>query len=326
MNHLYIYAAILSFLLSAILIAVFNKAAPRFNFVSRDRRIPYTGGLGFFLPVISLYFVFTLMNAVVLPFKLIWILIFAALLFIIGFIDDVRDFSLKAKIAYQVVFLLVFLYSAKKINIYIFPGWLNYVISFLWMTGILNAFNHLDVGDGVCAGVSLMAAASFLIIFLIKADLLLAAFFSILCGGLAAFLLFNFPPAKVFMGNSASHALGFLFGALAMYADYATIKNPFSLIAPLLILAVPIIDTSHLVFARVKKNIVPLKKSDDHIFLQLSAVKGFSHKKTLAIIYLLAFLWCAGGVAVSFGLSNIFLAFLIFALICTVWLVRKVMN
>ena len=320
LNYLYLF--IFSFILGVLLNAILRIFSLKSNFFRSEKGIPYSGGLGIFLSFIVCYLLFNFINGIALPFHILWVIIFASVLLGIEFIDDWKDFSLSTRVIIQIIFISLFLFLGKRMQIYFIPSWLNYVLSFLWIMGITNAFNHLDISDGLCGGVSLIVGLSFLTVSLIKGDILLAGLFSSLCGVLLSFLLFNFPPAKILMGNSGSHLLGFLFATLSMYGDYATLENPFALTAPLLILAFPIIDTGYIIIMRLKKRMVPLRKSNDHIFLRLISLVP-NTKNILLSIYTVCLLWGLSGIFIIFGFNLFFLAFITLAILSTLKLILK---
>lgn len=311
----YFFLFLSSFILGAVFLFILGKISLKFNLFEPKRKVPYAGGLAIAFSFVICYVLFNSGNLTIPP-TFLWTLIFAFLLLVIEFVDDLRDFSLKSRLVIQIIFVFLFLLYGKKIQIYFFPSWLNYIFSFFWIMGITNAFNLIDIGDGLCAGVSLTASLSFLAVSLITGNPLLSSLFASLSGAIFIFLIFNLPPAKIFMGNSGCHFLGFLFAALSMYGDYATLDNPVSFIAPILILAFPIIDTTFVVFARMKRGMMPLKKSDDHIFLRLLAT-GVNIKKALFIIYFVSLLWGLSGIFIVFGFNPVFLITVILACLFT---------
>lgn len=315
----------LSFILGLLFIIILKKISLKFNLIRLDKKVSYLGGIGFSFAFIVIYLFYILINKITIPFQLTYIFIFSFIVLGIEFIDDLKDFSLKARIIIQFIIIFGFLLAGKRIQFYFLPHWLNYVISFLWIMGITNAFNHLDIGDGLCGGVSLVVGLGFLGVSVICGDFLLGPLFIILLGGLCAFFIFNLPPAKIFMGNSGSHFLGFLFATLSIYGDYATLENPLALIVPLLILAFPIIDTAYLIFVRLNKKIIPLKKSNDHIFLRLLS-RGHSPVKALNIICLVTALWCLGGISIVYGFNYLFLTFIILAFLISCFVVFKAIH
>ena len=255
-------------------------------------------------------------------FQVLWFLSFAFLIVFIETTDDFKDLSLRARIFVQVCIVSLFLLFAKKVQIYFLPAWLNYAISFIWIVGIINAFNLLDIEDGLCGGVSFIICISLLIIALLKSDYLSIFLLLSLLPSLIVFLFFNFPSAKIFMGNSGSHFLGFVIAVLCIQQDYASLDNKVSLFIPILALAVPIMDTTYLVFARIKNRIHPLKKSPDHIFLHLLS-KGYSKKTVLLLIYSITLFWCISATMLIKGFNRIFIVSLFFSVLLSLVTVLK---
>jgi len=278
---------------------VFLRLSSKYSFLKRPGRPPFIGGICFSLAFIVSYLAYVRLAGAHVPFELRWLLCFSFILLGLEVIDDWFDLSLKVRVITQILFVVLFLSLGKRIEIYFLPHWANYLVSFLWIMGITNAFNLLDISDGLCGGVSFVAGLGFLVLAQGRGEVLLAGLFLTLCGALFAFILFNFPPAKVYMGNSGSHFLGFLFATLAIYSDYALLCNPFALIAPVFILAIPIIDTIFLIIVRSMKGIIPLKKSDDHIFLRFITL-GVSQAGALSCFYLLGILWAVAALLIVF--------------------------
>ncbi len=311
-----------SFITSVTFLAFIRKVSLRINLVKEDKKVPYVGGVGVFFSWLLAFLIFIFLERMNIPYQLKIIIVFSFVLLFVELLDDLKDFSLKTKLVFQIVFIYIFLMFSKKIQIYFLPFWVNYIISFLWIMGIMNAFNHLDVGDGVCGGVSLIVGLSFLVIFLTKNNYLEAGLVLSLLGAVLAFLLFNFPPAKMFMGNCGSHSLGFFFAALSIYGDYATLENKIALVIPVFILFFPIIDTVFLMIVRLRKGIVPLKKSDDHLFLRLIAC-GYSYKKALLDVYFVSILWAIAGIMILFNLSFLFLLIFLVSIFYTIRIIVK---
>lgn len=311
-----------SFLSGLILISLFKKISFKFGIFRQSKGVSYLGGIAIFVSFVIAILTGSFLHEKSLSFDLWVIIIFALFFLILEFFDDLKDFSLRARIIVQFLLMFTYLFFAKKIEIYFFPNWLNYILSFFWIMGITNAFNLLDIKDGLCGGVALIIALFFALIALLNGDTQLFIVILALIGSLCAFLVFNLPPAKVYMGNSGSHFLGFVFAALSMRGDYATLNNPASILIPILLLAFPIIDTTYLTFQRIRKRILPLRKSDDHIFMHLLN-KGKSHKKMLFVVYLLSFLWCMSALFLIKGFNYIFLFSLSVSLIFSLTVIFK---
>ena len=303
-----------------ILLNILKKFSSKLSVFKNKDNISILGGIGLLLSFMLGLLCFSLYGGMFLSFELIHILIFSLIVFVTGLFDDFSEFSLYKKIFIQVAVIGVFLIHGKPIQIYFIPMWGNYLISFLWIIGITNVFNLLDIGDGLCGGVSLIAGLSFFVVLFISGNFLAAGLFAALCGALLSFLTLNFPPAKIILGNSGSHFLGFLFATLSIHGDYADLSNPFSVFIPLIILAFPLIDTFYLIITRINKGLVPLRKSDDHIFLHL-LFSGKKRRPVLFDIYLVTFLWGISGVFLAFGINIFFLAFVFLAVLFSTRLV-----
>ncbi len=293
-----------------------------FSSLLKDNGIPTLGGIGFFISFLLVFSGHTLLQKISAPPQLIHILLFSYIILLVGIFDDIRELSFLKKLLIQLVLITFFFLNAKKAQIYFLPDWLNYLISFLWIAGITNAFNLLDIKDGLCSGVSLLISASFAVIAFLCGSILVAHIFLILSGCLLAFYILNIPPAKMYMGNSGSHFLGFLFAALSFYLDYTVTKKVYTIFAPLLVLAFPIIDTFFLIIVRAKKGILPLRKSDDHIFLRLIA-NGTSHRNALIIIYCTTVTWSLTAILVVLGKGPFILGSLALASILTITAITK---
>ncbi|MCD6583192.1 MAG: undecaprenyl/decaprenyl-phosphate alpha-N-acetylglucosaminyl 1-phosphate transferase [Candidatus Omnitrophica bacterium] len=279
-----------AFLSSLIILSLLKKISSVLPLFRSKEEVTYLGGVGLFLSTIGVFLLYSLSLRVTLPFQLNNIFIFSFAILIVELLDDWREFSFQKKLLIQMIIILLYLLNGKKVQIYFLPHWINWVISFLWIVGITNAFNLLDIGDGLASGVGLIISFFLCLISLLCGDYLTFVFFLILTGALSSFYLFNFPPAKMYMGNSGSHLLGFLFATLTIYLDYATLKNASAIFVPLIILAFPVIDTFFTIFTRIKKGLSPFQKSEDHIFLRLIH-SNFGYRKALTLIYFVVVVW-----------------------------------
>lgn len=310
----------LSFVVGFILLGILTNKRLKSSFLRNNKNKSVLGGVSLFFSFMLIFLFFSKYRNGIIPDSLMHILILSSAVWIFGFLDDLRELSLFTKIFLQVLIVAVFLIKGKKVDIYYFPYWINYIISFLWIVGVTNVFNLLDIGDGLCGGVSFIVGVSFFIISIASGNYILAGLFASLCGALLSFLFFNLPPARILMGNAGSHFLGFLFATLSMYGDYATLENPFVLFVPLFILAFPLIDTAYLIIIRITKGIVPLRKSNDHIFLHL-LFSGKNIKSALFSVYFVTLLWGISGVSLVFSMNILFLTFLFLAALFSVRLV-----
>jgi len=219
-------------------------------------------------------------------------------MFFFGLVDDKYELSVAAKFLVQLISACVLIIFGVKTRIAGIPDTANIIITFIWVLGIANAFNHLDVIDGL-AGVSALAVSiALFIIASLRGDISTAFFVLALAGSILSFLFYNLPPAKIYMGNSGSHFLGFSLAAAALMVSYASADKKIALLSPLLILGLPIIDTSFLIWIRIKKRLLPFNKSNDHIAMRLTAA-GFSVKKALLFLSAIGIVFPLCGLALA---------------------------
>ena len=292
---IYVTLFTFTFLTASLFLIIGKHLSTQFSIFKNEDNISLLGGIGFSLAFYSGILFYYCTRTITFDSQLLYILIFALVILLLELFDDWREFSLLKKVIFQIIIIGLFLSLGKRIQIYFLPPWVNYLISFLWIMGITNAFNLLDIKDGLCSGMSCIITLTFGIISLLCKNYILGAVFFMLSGALLSFYFFNFPPATIYMGNSGSHFIGFLLGSLSIYLDYAGLDNVGALFAPIILLALPIIDTFFLIFARSKKKILPLRKSDDHIFLRLLQRK-VSYRKALGVMYFLTLSWCTTGI------------------------------
>ena len=146
-----------------------------------------------------------------------------------------------------------------------------------------NAFNIIDVMDGLSAGVAFFAAVAFFCVALLNGRIMIAIVAITLAGSLLGFLRYNLNPARIYMGDTGSMFLGLMIGAMAMIGSY-TEKNFLGFLAPLVILGIPIFDTFQVTFARWRKGIPFYRGSPDHYALHLRTA-GFSVKGVTWLSY-----------------------------------------
>ncbi|MFC4777837.1 glycosyltransferase family 4 protein [Paenibacillus sp. GCM10023252] len=221
------------------------------------------------------------------------------IIIIIGALDDRFELSAKVKLLGQIAAacLVVFGFDV-KIDLLNIPfgesmqpiaAWISIPLTILWIVGVTNAINLIDGLDGLAAGVSGIAIGTILVMACIMGNVPIILLSSLLLGGIIGFLVFNFHPAKIFMGDSGSLFLGFSLATLSMIGfKQVTIV---SFVTPLLIIGVPLSDTFFAIVRRWvnKKPIFAPDKGHLHHCLQ---ELGFSHRRTVLIIW---------GVAAIFG-------------------------
>ncbi|MEW6042146.1 MAG: MraY family glycosyltransferase, partial [Elusimicrobiota bacterium] len=205
---------------------------------------------------------------------------------LLGLFDDIKHKGLhfKPKFIIQSVAAILLILYGFKIK-FIHPQWFADIITLLWIVGITNALNIIDIMDGLSAGTALIAALGFFLIGVPVEEEIFVNFVTIaLAGSLLGFLPFNFSKRfKIFMGDTGSLFIGFVLAAASLGTRYTTI-NTLGLFAPLLILAIPIYDTVLVSYFRWRKGINPFLGSKDHFALRLESA-GFTRKQILIMTY-----------------------------------------
>lgn len=312
--------ALSGFLLSVLFLLVFKEISVKRNFLN-SKSIPSVGGISMGLAFFAVLFLFW-HPGTALPSEIKGILIASIVVLVSGICDDRRELSVLQKFLVQLVAALILVGFGVRTN-FVYVGTLfNVIISLLWIIGITNAINLLDVMDGLAGASSLIILSGFGAISWMNGDGLTLMISLALGGTVLGFLVFNLPPAKVYMGNSGSHFLGLLLGAIAMTARYATLERPVALLAPVVLLGFPVLDTVFLVFMRIRKGQSAFNKSDDHMALRFFK-KGYSKWKTLILMMMLTFFFVGSGVLVG-KVPNLYaLTILLFAGLVSIVLTKK---
>lgn len=220
----------------------------------------------------------------------------AAIIVVMGIIDDCRVLDAKLKFVIQIVAALVVIYVGNiKIDVFtnpnifsnnpywVLPQWLSVVITVVWIVFITNAVNFIDGLDGLAAGVSAIMSVSLVFIAMRVGEYSIAILGIAIMGSCFGFLPFNFNPAKIFMGDTGSTFLGFMLSTLSiqgMFKSYAVI----SFAVPLLVLGLPLFDASFAMIRRMATGKSPMVADRGHLHHRLIDM-GFSQKQTVFILY-----------------------------------------
>src|SRR5918998_1543364 len=251
--------------------------------------IPRIGGLAIVAAIL-------IPTAVLIGLDGAYLGIFAGTLLVaaLGLLDDIRGVSPTAKllgvtlvalipvIGYDVTFARVTLPGVGDFDL----GWTAYPLTLLWIAFLANLVNLIDGMDSLAAGIVAIAAGSFAILSASFGRADAAVLSAIVCGATLAFLFHNYHPAKIFMGDSGALALGFLLATLAVDGVLKT-AAAITLVAPLLVLAVPILDPSFVVLKRLKYRRPPWRADHNHFYHRFMRI-GFSQRRTAAYLHLWA--------------------------------------
>ena len=177
-------------------------------------------------------------------------------------------------------------------------GLLAYPLTILWIAALANLVNLIDGMDALAAGIVCIAAFSFALLAASFGRADAAVLAAIVCGATLAFLRHNYHPAKIFMGDSGALALGFVLATVAVQGVLKTAAT-IALVAPLLVMAVPILDTSFVVLKRLKYRRPPWGADHNHFYHRFLRI-GFSQRRTAAYLHVWAALLAAWAILVRF--------------------------
>lgn len=163
---------------------------------------------------------------------------------LLGWLDDKHELKALPKFLGQLVVAIAVAAASKRITLFVHSEVFSYAITILWVLTLINAFNFMDNMNGLCAGVGAIGAFLFAVLAAAKGQYLVALTGFLMCGALAGFLPWNFPQARAFLGDAGSHLVGYLLAVMAILPHFYTRQepHPLAVLAPLLVLVVPLLD------------------------------------------------------------------------------------
>ncbi|MBX3064321.1 MAG: undecaprenyl/decaprenyl-phosphate alpha-N-acetylglucosaminyl 1-phosphate transferase [Anaerolineae bacterium] len=215
---------------------------------------------------------------------------------VVGFIDDRYELSPRLKLGAQILGALGVMLAGVRVDLFQSP--LDWLISLVWIVGIINATNFLDNMDGLATGVSAIAAFFMFILSVSQGQEMVSSLSAALCGAAIGFLLYNFNPATTFMGDLGSHVLGFLLAVCAIKLRFPTQPLSVSWMIPLLVLGLPIFDTTLVTITRLREGRSPAQAGKDHTSHRLAFI-GLKTKQVVFVCYLACILFGVAALLVS---------------------------
>lgn len=295
-----------SFCLTVLLVPSVCRLAARWGCVAQPneqrwhkRPTPTLGGIAFFLGFLlpALFFSPNLSSA--LPFFLI-----VTQMFVVGIYDDLRRINPATKLMGQIITAAAALFFGYSLQFFTWTP-LDALLTAIWIVALTNALNLLDNMDGLASGIGLIAAIYLAFLFNQRGDAEQALLALALAGALGGFLLYNFHPASIFMGDAGSLFLGVALSLLSIDA-HGHASNVLSLVAvPACILLVPILDTALVTVTRLLRGQPISQGGKDHASHRL-VVLGLSEPQAVLLLYVMAAVAGASAVLVerfSYGLS-----------------------
>lgn len=288
-----------------------------------DRRVnkkpmPRLGGLaviaGFLVSVIYLIITMSIEKKIdfiteELNIKLVGFFLGLLVLGITCFIDDVKGIKPLVKLAGQIIAAILVASSGTLIDNFTIPFKENsvvlnevfsYILTIGWVVGITNAINLIDGLDGLSSGITLISCISLLIVFALNGSPLIAVvLITALAGSIVGFLPYNFSPAKTFIGDVGSNFMGYAIAVISILGVAKT-YTAIVLIAPIMVLALPIFDTLWAIVRRIikTKSIKGVFKADNgHLHHRLMA-RGYTQKQAVLILY---------GITATLGMTAVIL-------------------
>lgn len=284
---------------------------------------PLLGGIGIFLSFLLGYMIFGRESTLMLS-----VLMASFLILLLGVFDDIKPIPARYKIVVHFAVAAIVVYYGGLIldHIEIFEhsfdfGVMSPFITIIVIVGIINAINLIDGLDGLCAGISsiyflTIGIIAFLLNNLGGLDIMLSF---IMLGSTLGFLVYNFPPAKIFMGDTGSTFLGLMISVI-MLLGFKTVTLT-SLVIPLILLLLPITDTLFAIIRRLLQK-KPIGEADkEHIHHQL--LKRFSKKNTILVIYLIDIIFSVVTILYASGKKQEMIIFYILLMFIFLYLIFK---
>lgn len=291
----------------ALKFGVVDKPDERKN---HKKPIPTLGGTVIFAAIISAVFVcFPFLPHQLRPdeiYGVMGITLGAALCFIVGLFDDLFGLSPGRKFLFQVLIAAAGILFGIKIGFlsgtrtdYIFLSQpFTVILTVLWVTAIMNAVNLIDGLDGLASGISGIAAAAFLVLGLVQGQVAASLLSAAVLGASIGFLPYNFNPARIFLGDSGSLLLGYMLAAISIMGPFKT-TTALTVALPILILALPLFDTSWAIWRRTASGHKIYEADTGHVHHQLNK-RGLSHRATVLTLYAISVV--LAGIAVLIGI------------------------
>ncbi len=248
------------------------RAANRYGIVDKPKPplkvqaapVAYLGGLVVFAA-------FLLALAVTFPFdqRVLAILLCASLVVAVGLVDDLGTLIPRDKLIGQLIAAFVLVKSGVKVDIAAFPFPVDEIVSVLWMVTCMNAFNIVDVSDGLATMAALVGSAGAAVVAVLREDAMVATMSAALLGASLGFLRVNRQPARMYLGDTGSMFLGAMLGALAMIGEYSAGNSVSAWFVPLCLCAIPLFDLTLVVVARLRAGRPIYHGSSDHFAVRL---------------------------------------------------------
>lgn len=226
--------------------------------------------------------------------QLLGIFLGSAMIFTLGVFDDALNLSAKARLFVQVLAAVPLIATGTQLQFFL-PDPIAWVLTICWVVFLTNSLNFLDNMNGLTSGISVIMASVLAVHSLLAGEWYMAALFALLAGSALGFWFYNFPKASLFLGDSGSTNLGFLFAAFTTVATYyeAELPSQLPVLIPIAVMGVPIFDTLSVMWIRWRSG-KPLMEGDTNHFSHRLVALGMSRTQAVLFIY---------GVTLTVGLA-----------------------
>ena len=239
------------------------------------------------------------------------LMIGALIIYVEGLIDDIVDLNAKIKLAGQILSAIVLcLFNVRVIGInnyfgegaFVFPMWLSMIITVCWVVGITNTINLMDGLDGLAAGLVCIASMAISYTAGVNGQETTVKLCLAIVGATLGFLIYNFYPAKIFMGDAGAQLLGFFIASIPLIG-VSPVKGTtlFATLVPIMVLALPIFDTAFAIIRRVADHRPIMQADKGHLHHRIMML-GFGQRRTVLALYSISAIMAIAGIVWTNGL------------------------
>ncbi len=207
----------------------------------------------------------------------------ASFLAIVGLLDDRYNLGIRIRLVAMIAAALGLVAAGISIQLFKSP-WIDIPLTVLWVLTVTNAANFMDNMDGLTAGFTAIAAGYFVVIAFSQGLTLVTSLAAALAGSAVGFLIYNFNPSSIFMGDMGALVLGFVLAVLGIKLKFGTQPLNVTWMIPILVLALPLFDITLVVVTRLLEGRSPAQAGKDHTSHRLMSI-GFSQRQTIFILY-----------------------------------------
>jgi UDP-GlcNAc:undecaprenyl-phosphate GlcNAc-1-phosphate transferase len=330
----YLTSFIVSFLFVCAVTPILIKLGIKFGFVDQVNQrkihrgaIPRIGGIGIslgtLLPILLLFYVHS--GIEIRTNDSIFLFFVGGLgISLVGLFDDIRGINAKVKFFFQIVIAVMATMHGALIQSLPMPwgrlelGFFGYILTVFWIIGIINAFNLIDGMDGLSSGITLFSSLTIAMLAIVNDFLPTALVALALAGAVTGFLIYNFNPAKIFMGDSGSMFIGYILAVLSLRSQ-SKAHAVVSILVPIIAMGLPILDTTLAFMRRLLRHQSIFSADKQHIHHFLLSL-GFNQRKTVLIMYSISIIFTILSMLMIFKKSldtniDTFLIVIVFAII-----------